>query len=70
MHKRVSLLLSRNDKDSSVLAIRLLGFKDVNLYLVHLSQLMNAKGQLAKSGIFLEKLPQAILTEAMQLAST
>ncbi len=70
MHKRVSLLLSRNDKDSSVLAIKLLGFKDVNLYLVHLSQLMSAKGQLAKSGIFLEKLPQAILTEAMQLAST
>lgn len=69
MHKRVSLLLSRNDKDSSVLAVKMLGFKDVNLYLVHLSQLMSAKGQLAKSGIFLEKLPQTILTEAMRLAS-
>jgi len=70
IHKRVSLLLSRNDKNSSVLAIKLLGFKDVNLYLVHLSQLMSAKRQLAKSRIFLGKLPQAILPEAMRLAST
>lgn len=70
MHKRVSLLLSRNDKDSSVLAVKLLGFKDVNLYLVHLSQITNAKEQLVKSGIFLEKLPQTTWTEATRLAST
>ncbi len=69
MSKRVSLLLSRNDKDSLVLAIKLLGFKDVNQYLVHLSQIMSAKGQLAKSGIFLEKLPLSTLTEATRLAS-
>jgi hypothetical protein len=31
---------------------------------------MNAKEQLVKSGIFLEKLPQATLTEATRLAST
>lgn len=69
MSKRVGLLLSRNDKDSLVLAIKLLGFKDVNQYLVHLSQILSAKGQLAKSGIFLEKLPLPVLTEANRLAS-
>lgn len=69
MSKRVSLLLSRNDKDSLVLAIKLLGFKDVNQYLVHLSQIASAKGQLAKSGIFLEKLPLPVLAEANRLAS-
>ncbi|MDJ0365440.1 hypothetical protein QMK33_09760 [Hymenobacter sp. H14-R3] len=69
MSKRVSLLLSRNDKDSLVLAIKLLSFKDVNQYLVHLSQFTSAKGKLAKSGIFLERLPLSVLTEAPQLAS-
>ncbi|RZJ93211.1 MAG: hypothetical protein EOO60_05355 [Hymenobacter sp.] len=67
--KRIGLLLSRNDKDSLVLAIRLLGFEDVNLYLIHLSQLMSARERLAKSGIFLEKLPLPVLTEATRLAS-
>jgi hypothetical protein len=70
MSKRVSLLLNRNNRDSLVLAIKLLGFKDVNQYAVQLSQVASAKGQLAKSGIFLEKLPLSILTEATRLAST
>jgi len=68
--KRIGLLLSRNDKDSLVLAIKLLGFNDVNQYLFHLSQIVSAKEQLAKSGIFLDKLPSPILTEATRLAST
>ena len=67
--RRISLLLSRNNKDSLVLAIKLLGFKDVNQYLIHLNQLMSAKERLAKSGIFLEKLSKSTLVEACSLAS-
>ncbi len=69
MSKRINSLLSRNDRDSLVLAIKMLGFKDVNQYLVHLSQIAIAKRQLAKSGIFLEKLPLPALTEATRLAA-
>lgn len=61
--------MSRNNNDSLILAIKLLGFEDVNQYLSHLSQLMSAKKRLAKSGVFLERLPQPVLTEAIRLAS-
>lgn len=67
--KRIGSLLSRNDKDSLLLAIKILGFTDISQCLVHLNQLMSAKEQLAKSGIFLEILPRPVLTEATRLAS-
>lgn len=68
-NKRIRSLLNRNNNDSLVMAIKLLGFRDVNQYLNHLSQLMRAKASLAKLGIFLERTPLPILTEAIQLTS-
>lgn len=68
--KHIGLLLQNQDnKDSLVAAIHLLGFADLNKFLLTLNRLDTLNMHLVKANIHLGKLPLATLAKAGTLAS-
>ncbi|HET9502341.1 MAG TPA: hypothetical protein VFO93_02285 [Hymenobacter sp.] len=64
-----SLLNNRQNKDSLILAINYLGFKDFNQFLVDLNKINSLGVKLNKSGICLAKVPSQVLIESFATAS-